>query len=313
MTMTSRSAENVTTGAPALEIKDVVAGYGGGDVLHGVTMQVYEGGITCVVGPNGAGKSTLLASISGLLNPRLGHVSLRGERLSGKSPRQVLDMGVVLVPQNHSLFREMTVRENIVLGGYILRQRGLADRRLATVLEMFPQVTEWLGKKAGSLSGGQQRLVEFARCLMLDPSLVILDEPSMGLSPLVLKSVFDAIRLMNKQGKTILLVEQNARAGLRLSTHGVVLENGRVRLAGSGREVLHHPEIGALYLGGAVTDTSGSPAPAAENANVAAANAAAAEIATADAEAGVSDPTANGTASNGTASNGTASNGTAAR
>jgi ABC-type branched-subunit amino acid transport system ATPase component len=277
-----------------------------------VSMQVYEGGITCVVGPNGAGKSTLLAAISGLLNPRLGHVSLRGERLSGKSPRQVLDMGVVLVPQNHSLFREMTVRENIVLGGYILRQRGLADRRLDAVLEMFPQVTEWLGKKAGSLSGGQQRLVEFARCLMLDPSLVILDEPSMGLSPLVLKSVFDAVRLMNKQGKTILLVEQNARAGLRLSTHGVVLENGRVRLAGSGREVLHHPEIGALYLGGAVTDTSGT-APAAENANVAAANAAATQIAAADAEAGVSDPPANGTASNGGASNGTASNGTAAR
>src|SRR6267154_1883143 len=205
MTMTSRSAEPVTTGAPALEIRDVVAGYGGGDVLHGVTMEVYEGGITCVVGPNGAGKSTLLASISGLLNPRLGHVSLRGERLSGKSPRQVLDMGVVLVPQNHSLFRDMTVRENIVLGGYILRQRGLADRRLDTVLE------------------------------------------------------------------TILLVEQNARAGLRLSTHGVVLENGRVRLAGSGHEVLHHPEIGALYLGGAVIDSSGKATPAAEAADAAAA------------------------------------------
>jgi branched-chain amino acid transport system ATP-binding protein len=312
MTMTSRSAENVTTGAPALEIRDVVAGYGGGDVLHGVSMQVYEGGITCVVGPNGAGKSTLLGTISGLLNPRLGHVSLRGERLSGRSPRQVLDMGVVLVPQNHSLFREMTVRENIVLGGYILRQRGLADRRLDSVLEMFPQVTEWLGKKAGSLSGGQQRLVEFARCLMLDPSLVILDEPSMGLSPLVLKSVFDAVRMMNKQGKTILLVEQNARAGLRLSTHGVVLENGRVRLSGSGHEVLHHPEIGALYLGGAVTDTS-SAASAPENANVAAVNAAAAEIAAADAEPGGSDPAAGGGTSNGGASNGTAANGTAAR
>jgi ABC-type branched-subunit amino acid transport system ATPase component len=311
-TMTSQSAESVTTAAPALEINEVVAGYGGGDVLHGVTMQVHEGGITCVVGPNGAGKSTLLATISGLLNPRLGHVSLRGERLSGKSPRQVLDMGVVLVPQNHSLFREMTVRENIVLGGYILRQRGLADRRLDAVLEMFPQVTEWLGKKAGSLSGGQQRLVEFARCLMLDPSLVILDEPSMGLSPLVLKSVFDAVRLMNKQGKTILLVEQNARAGLRLSTHGVVLENGRVRLAGSGREVLHHPEIGALYLGGAVADRSASTAPAAEDPNVAAANAAAAKIAAADTKAGVSDPAANAAGPNDGASDGTAPEGGAA-
>jgi ABC-type branched-subunit amino acid transport system ATPase component len=249
--MTSRSADDTS---PALVIQDVVAGYGGGDVLHGVSMQVADGGITCVVGPNGAGKSTLLGSIVGLLRPRLGQVTLRGERLSGKTPRQVLDMGVVLVPQNHSLFREMTVRENIMLGGYILRERGLADKRLAAVLEMFPQVTDWLGKKAGSLSGGQQRLVEFARSLMLDPSLVILDEPSMGLSPKVLKSVFDAVRMMNSQGKTILLVEQNARAGLRLSTHGVVLENGQVRLSGTGQEVLNHPEIGALYLGGAVTD-----------------------------------------------------------
>ena len=254
--------------ATALEVQDVVAGYGGGDVLRGVSMRVLDGGITCVVGPNGAGKSTLLAAISGLLRPRLGHVTLRGERLTGKTPREILTMGVVQVPQNHSLFREMTVRENIVLGGYILRERGLADRRLAAVLEMFPQVTEWLGKKAGSLSGGQQRLVEFARCLMLDPTLVILDEPSMGLSPKVLKSVFGAVRMMNQQGKTVLLVEQNARAGLRLSSHGVVLENGQVRLAGTGREVLHHPEIGALYLGGAVASgtavTSGTTGDAAD-------------------------------------------------
>jgi ABC-type branched-subunit amino acid transport system ATPase component len=248
-----RAGPDAAAPAAALQVSGVVAGYGGGDVLRGVTMQVPEGGITCVVGPNGAGKSTLLAAISGLLRPRLGHVTLRGERLTGKTPREILGLGVVQVPQNHSLFREMTVRENIVLGGYILRERGLADRRLAAVLEMFPQVTEWLGKKAGSLSGGQQRLVEFARCLMLDPTLVILDEPSMGLSPKVLKSVFDAVRMMNQQGKTVLLVEQNARAGLRLSSHGVVLENGQVRLAGTGREVLHHPEIGALYLGGAVT------------------------------------------------------------
>jgi branched-chain amino acid transport system ATP-binding protein len=231
----------------------VVAGYGGGDILHGVSIKVMQGGITCVVGPNGAGKSTLLSTISGLLRPRLGEITLHGERLTGKSPRQILRAGVVQVPQNHSLFREMTVRENISLGGYTLRERGLAERRFAAVQEMFPQVNEWLDKKAGSLSGGQQRLVEFARSLMLDPKLVILDEPSMGLAPKVLKSVFDAIRMMHAQGKTILLVEQNARAGLRLSTHGVVLENGLVRLSGTGKEVLEHPEIGALYLGGAVT------------------------------------------------------------
>ena len=248
--MTSQQPEPA---APALTVEGVVAGYGGGDVLRGVSLQVIPGGITCVVGPNGAGKSTLLRAISGLLRPRQGQITLHGEPLVGKSPRYILKLGVVQVPQNHSLFREMTVRENIHLGGYILSDRRLTDQRLDAVLEMFPQVTQWLGQKAGSLSGGQQRLVEFARCLMLDPSLIMLDEPSMGLAPKVLKSVFDAVRMMNAQGKTILLVEQNARAGLRLSTHGVVLENGLVRLSGTGQEVLEHPEIGALYLGGSVS------------------------------------------------------------
>ena len=242
----------------ALTVEGLCAGYGGGDILHDVSFTVPEGGITCIVGPNGAGKSTLLASISGLLRPRRGRVLLRGEPVTGRSPRQVLGMGMVHVPQHHSLFRDMTVAENLDLGGYTIGDRRLLARRRAGVHEMFPDVAAWGPKKAASLSGGQQRLVEFARCLMLDPSLIILDEPSMGLAPKVLRSVFSAVTMMNTAGKTVLLVEQNARAGLRLSTHGVVLENGRVRLAGTGREVLENPEIGALYLGGGTGTASDS-------------------------------------------------------
>ena len=235
-----------------LTMEGVVAGYGGGDVLRGVTFDVPEGEITCVVGPNGAGKSTVMKAISGLLKPRLGTITLRGEKLVGKSPRQILDLGVVQVPQNHSLFKGMTVHENIDLGGYTLKDRSKVGKRIDSVYDLFPQVRGWAQMKAGALSGGQQRLVEFARALMLDPKLILLDEPSMGLSPMVLKSVFAAARQMNASGATVLLVEQNARAGLKLSHYGVVMENGTVRLAGTGREVLEHPEIGELYLGGAV-------------------------------------------------------------
>jgi branched-chain amino acid transport system ATP-binding protein len=249
----------VTSPPAALAIEGVCAGYGGGDVLREVSLSVPDGGITCVVGPNGAGKSTLMAVLSGLLRPRRGRVLLRGEP-AGATPRQVLDRGIVHVPQARSLFPALTVAENIDLGGYLIRDRALLARRRAGVHEAFPEVAGWAGRKAGSLSGGQQRLVEFARCLMLDPELVILDEPSVGLAPKVLKTVFDAVRMMNANGKTILLVEQNARAGLALSSHGIVMENGRIRLTGTGREVLEHPEIGALYLGGAARPATDPPA-----------------------------------------------------
>jgi len=233
-----------------LVVDGLTAGYGGGNVLHEVSFTVPEGGITCIVGPNGAGKSTLLAVISGLLKARAGQVLHRGHRLTGKSPREILQAGIVHVPQNHSLFRDMTVTENIELGGYMLGSKSLVASRRETVESLFPDIGAWGKKKAGSLSGGQQRLVEFARCLMLDPDLIILDEPSMGLAPKILRVVFGAVREMNARGKTVLLVEQNARAGLRMAGYGVVMENGRVRLSGSGTEVLEHPEIGSLYLGG---------------------------------------------------------------
>jgi branched-chain amino acid transport system ATP-binding protein len=243
---------------PLLSVRGVCAGYGGGDILKSVSIEVAKGGITCVVGPNGAGKSTLMATISGLLRPRDGEISLAGEAISGLTPRQVLARGLAHVPQAHSLFGDMTVRENVEMGAFTVSDDGLVKERLAAVEELYPIVRERAEEKAGSLSGGQQRLVEFARCLMLDPALIMLDEPSMGLDPQTRQMVFEMVELMNRRGKTILLVEQNARAGLALSTHGVVLENGTVRLDGSGREVLEHPEIGALYLGGAV---SAQPSP----------------------------------------------------
>jgi len=240
-------------GEVILALDGVTAGYGGGDILKEVTFTVSEHEIMCIVGPNGAGKSTLLATISGVLRPRRGAIAFRGESLVGLAPRQVLSRGIVLVPQVHSLFPEMTVRENVEMGAYTVRDGELVRRRLGEVEEMFPLVRERAHDKAGSLSGGQQRLVELARSLMLDPALIVLDEPSIGLDPPTRKVVFRMIRLMNQHGRTILLVEQNARAGLKLSTRGLVLENGKVRLTGTGREILEHPEIGALYLGGAVS------------------------------------------------------------
>jgi ABC-type branched-subunit amino acid transport system ATPase component len=232
-----------------LELQGVTVGYGGGDVLHDLSLAVEEGGITCIVGPNGAGKSTVLRLVSGLLHPRLGGVRFSGESIVGLSPRVILRRGIVQVPQERSLFPTMTVWENVRMGAYTLADRTLIDRRMSEVCERFPIVNERRDERAAALSGGQQKIVEFARALMLDPALLILDEPSMGLDPKTHATVFDLIRDMNAAGRTILLVEQNARSGLGLATHGVVLESGRVRLEGSGYEVLNNSEIGRLFLG----------------------------------------------------------------
>jgi len=236
-----------------LKLDTVFAGYGGGDVLKGVDLEVEKGSITCIIGPNGAGKSTVLRVISGLPKPRLGEVTFNGHSIGGMKPRQVLAQGIVQVPQNHSLFPGISVRENVRLGAFMLHDSALVNQRLQEVEDLFPIVKERAREKAGNLSGGQQRLVEFARCLMLDPTLILLDEPSMGLDPKTLKQVFDRITLMHNTGRTILLVEQNVRAGLGVSTSGVVMESGQVRLVGTHDEILGNPQIGHLYLGGTLS------------------------------------------------------------
>jgi branched-chain amino acid transport system ATP-binding protein len=165
------------------------------------------------------------------------------------SPRQILERGIVQVPQERSLFPTMTVWENVRIGAYILSDRSLIERRMRSVCETFPMVADRRNERVASLSGGQQKIIEFARALMLDPKLLVLDEPSMGLDPKTHTVVFELIRDMNKAGRTILLVEQNARSGLGLASHGVVLESGRVRLEGTGVDVLGNGEIGRLFLG----------------------------------------------------------------
>jgi ABC-type branched-subunit amino acid transport system ATPase component len=237
-----------------LKLDNIYAGYDGGDILKGVSLEVEQGTTTCIVGPNGAGKSTILRVVSGLLKPRLGEVTFDGRSLVGLTPRQILMLGIVQVPQVHSLFPSMTVYENLQLGAYLLNDAALIKRRLHEIEEIFPIVKTRAGEKAGSLSGGQQRLVEFARCLMLDPRIILLDEPSMGLDPRTFKQVIETVQMMQSSGRTILLIEQNARTGLSISDNGVVLESGRVRLTGSHIAILNNPEIAHLYLGGTLSN-----------------------------------------------------------
>lgn len=233
-----------------LALRGVFAGYSGGDVLRGLDLTVVPESVTCVLGPNGAGKSTLLKVISGLLRLRRGEVLLGDERIDRLKCPEILGRGIAQVPQTGALFPRMSVRENVLLGGYLIRrQRLLLARRFDTVCDLVPLVREHAGMPAGNLSGGQRRMVEIGRSLMLDPAVILLDEPSLGLDPRSLAAVAGLIGGMRERGKTVVLVEQNVRLGLSLSSHGVVMEGGRVRLSGSAKEIVEHPEIAALYLG----------------------------------------------------------------
>lgn len=232
-----------------LEVADVVAGYGYGDILRGSTLSVARGCITCVIGPNGAGKSTLLKVVSGLLRPKSGSIRLGGAEIGGRSPKEILRRGIVQVPQDRSLFPSMNVWQNVLMGGYILPDRAAVQERIELVAERFPIVGEMRHSKAGSLSGGQQRIVEFARAMMLDPALVLLDEPSLGLDPKSRTLVFETAVSLCDSGRSVLMVEQNARSGLAVAEYGAVMELGVVRMTGKGSDLLTDPEVGRLYLG----------------------------------------------------------------
>jgi branched-chain amino acid transport system ATP-binding protein len=249
----------------ALGLKGVHAGYGSGaDILRGVDLEVEPGTVTCVVGPNGAGKSTVLKVVSGLLRPRRGSIRLGDMEVGGRSPREILLQGIVHVPQERSLFAGMTVWDNLLMGAHIVRDRREVSRRAAAVAERFPSVRERAGERAGSLSGGQQKIVEIARALMLEPTVILLDEPSTGLDPRSRRDVFETITTLNRDtGHTILLVEQNARAGLGIAHTGAVMDAGAVVLHAPGQALLDDPKMAELYLGGHVSaEPAGSSTPA---------------------------------------------------
>jgi branched-chain amino acid transport system ATP-binding protein len=238
-----------------LKLTGVTAGYGAGLILKGVDLTVETGKIMCLIGPNGSGKSTVLKTISGLLYPQGGQVVFRGEDIGRLSSKERLTRGVIHVPQDRSLFPGMTVWENVLMGAFILSDSALVRSRIERVAELFPIVAERRHAAAGSLSGGEQKQVELARSLMLDPALVLLDEPSIGLDQKARKSVFASIAALARDGRTVLLVEQNARSGLAVANHAAVLESGRIALAGTGAGLLNDPEVARLYLGAGASGT----------------------------------------------------------
>jgi ABC-type branched-subunit amino acid transport system ATPase component len=234
---------------PLLKVDSLTTGYGDMEVLSDVTVDVEPGEIVSIIGPNGAGKSTLMKAVFGQLRPWSGAMRFDGEDLAGRSPYDIVELGMCYVPQVDNIFTDLTVEENLEMGAFTVADSNLASRK-ERVYELFPVLAERRRQRAGKMSGGERQMVAMGSALMLEPKLLLLDEPSAGLAPKMVALIFDRILKINEMGPAIMMVEQNAKESLRMAHRGYVLANGRNRFEGTGQSLLHDPEVGRLYLGG---------------------------------------------------------------
>ena len=230
-----------------LEIRDLVVSYGGIEAVKGISMDVPEGQIITLIGVNGAGKSTTLKSISGIVRPKNASIKFNGEEIFGKTPNYIVSKGITLVPEGRRVFDNLTVAENLRIGAYLRKDNLKAD--MDYVYGLFPRLKEREWQMAGTLSGGEQQMLAVGRALMSRPKLIMMDEPSLGLAPLIVKSIFEIIKTINNEGITVLLIEQNANMALKIADKGYVMETGEIKMEGTGTELLANEEIKEAYLG----------------------------------------------------------------
>lgn len=232
-----------------LEVKDLQVYYGAIHALHGISFDIAEGEIVTLIGANGAGKSTTLRTISGLIRPRSGQVVYKGEDITFAPAEQIVRKGISQVPEGRKIFAPLTVRENLEMGAYIIKDKAEINRLMERVFKSFPRLKERINQLGGTLSGGEQQMLATGRGLMSKPNLLLLDEPSMGLSPILVQEIFSIIKEINAQGTSILLVEQNAQMALSIAHRAYVLETGNIVLSGPAKEIAENPQVKAAYLG----------------------------------------------------------------
>ncbi len=233
---------------PILSIQNLQVNYGGIEAVKGISFDVPEGEIVTLIGANGAGKSSTLRSISGLVKPRSGKIFFKGEEITGKNPTEIVSKGITLVPEGRKIFADLTVKENLRIGAYLRKDDITED--LEWVYSLFPRLKEREWQAGGTLSGGEQQMLAVGRALMSRPKVMMMDEPSLGLAPLIVRDIFSIIKEVNKQGVTILLIEQNANMALKTAHMGYVMETGRITMSGPGQELLVNEDVRKAYLGG---------------------------------------------------------------